>query len=76
VTLFEKLLFYIALAAVAAGTIYDMVQVWRSGEARDPGGGGWSGLLKWWSGIAGRSTIIVLITLLFIAAYLLFWDRS
>jgi hypothetical protein len=53
-----------------------MVQIWRSGEARDPGGGGWSGLLNWWSGMAGRSTIIVLITLLFFAAYLLFWDRS
>jgi hypothetical protein len=75
-TLFEELLFYIAFVAVAAGTIYDIVQVWRSGEARAPGGGGRSALLKWRSGVAGRTTIVVLVTLLFIAAYLLFEDQS
>ena len=75
-TLFEELLFYIALVAGAAGTIYDIVQTWRAGEARAPGGGGRSAVLKWRYGVAGRTTIVVLVTLLFIAAYLLFEDQS
>ena len=72
---FEELFFNMIFAAVAVGAICNMIRIWRSGEARDPGGGGWSALLRWWLGVSGRAVVAVAILLTIVAVVVLLRDR-